>query len=72
MEVAEAFGERRGPLLVQLPPKLAFSSVAEDFLAGLQERDPGYVALEPRHPSWFTGEVDRLLAGVQEVARGAR
>lgn len=55
-------GERLGPLLVQLPPSLAFdASVADAFLTSLRARHPGPVALEPRHQSWFTGDGDALL-----------
>jgi uncharacterized protein YecE (DUF72 family) len=61
MEVVEAFGERAGPLLVQLPPTLAFSATAEEFLEALHEHDPPPVALEPRHVSWFEPAVSRLL-----------
>lgn len=62
---AEASG--LGPLLqcvlVQLPPSLAFDApVADAFAAALRERHAGPVALEPRHASWFTPEVDAWLA----------
>lgn len=51
-----------GPLLVQLPPKLAFDDgVVREFLGTLRELHSGSVALEPRHASWFTGEADHLL-----------
>lgn len=51
-----------GPLLVQLPPKLAFDEgVVHEFLSTLRELHTGAVAVEPRHASWFTGEADRLL-----------
>ena len=51
-----------GPVLVQLPPKLAFDDgVVREFLGTLRELHSGSVAFEPRHASWFTGEADRLL-----------
>lgn len=51
-----------GPLLVQLPPKLAFDAgVVREFLQTLRELHTGEVAVEPRHGSWFTAEADRLL-----------
>ena len=57
-------GAKRGPLLVQLPPKLAFdAAVATAFFADLRRRvadDP--VACEPRHASWFEPSADQLLA----------
>ncbi len=66
-----ALGSRRGPLLVQLPPSLAFDAGAVDtFFAALRRRHTGAVACEPRHPSWFTPEAGRLL-GDREVARVA-
>jgi uncharacterized protein YecE (DUF72 family) len=51
-----------GPVLVQLPPKLAFDEgVVREFLGTLRELHGGSVVVEPRHASWFTGEADRLL-----------
>jgi uncharacterized protein YecE (DUF72 family) len=69
-EVAE-LGDRLGPLLAQLPPSLAFDpdrTVA--FFAALAARTDAAVTCEPRHPSWFTGAADALLAGLG-VARVA-
>jgi hypothetical protein len=43
---------------------------AEGFLASVRDRHTGPIALEPRHPSWFTGECDALLDG-HRVARVA-
>lgn len=64
-------GERLGPLLFQLPPKLEFDEeVAREFFAMVREAHGGAVALEPRHASWFTEEVSEMLAGF-EVARVA-
>lgn len=60
---AEALGDWLGPILVQLPPSLAFSApVASAFFAGLRGRFGGQVVCEPRHPSWFAPEPDGLLA----------
>ncbi len=57
-----SLGEKRGPLLVQLPPKLAFQSeVAEPFFTGLRARFAGPVVCEPRHESWFEAAADDLL-----------
>jgi uncharacterized protein YecE (DUF72 family) len=62
---------KRGPLLVQLPPGLAFDAgSAGAFLFELRNRYSGDVVWEPRHASWFTPEVDRLLAD-HELARVA-
>jgi uncharacterized protein YecE (DUF72 family) len=64
-------GEKLGPILVQLPPSLAFDrEAAGRFLAELRARFSGEVACEPRHPSWFTFAAEELLADAQ-VARVA-
>jgi uncharacterized protein YecE (DUF72 family) len=64
-------GRKRGPILVQLPPSFAFDPAPIGaFLAELRETVDGPIALEPRHPSWFDGEADALLAAHQ-VARVA-
>src|SRR5215211_129094 len=48
-EVRE-LGDRLGPLLVQLPPKLSYDGqTAHAFLGAMRERFDGLVALEPRH-----------------------
>ena len=66
-----ALGPKRGPLLVQLPPSLAYDAeVVGSFLSVLRRRYDGGVACEPRHPSWFAAEVDRELSD-HDVARVA-
>jgi uncharacterized protein YecE (DUF72 family) len=66
---ATGLGEHLGCLLVQLPPSLAFDAeVAGTFLDLLRTRWAGPVSLEPRHASWFTGEVD-LVVAARRVAR---
>jgi uncharacterized protein YecE (DUF72 family) len=66
-----ALGSSLGPLLVQLPPGFAFQApLARAFLASLRDRFAGHVVWEPRHPSWFCGEAEVLLAQF-EVARVA-
>ncbi len=68
---ATSLGDRLGPLLVQLPPSLAFDPrVAPGFFESLRARFDGEVACEPRHATWFTPEADALLAGAR-VARVA-
>lgn len=53
-------GERRGPLLVQLPPDMARDDARLDhFLAAVP--DWIRVAVEFRHPTWLHEEVFRLL-----------
>jgi uncharacterized protein YecE (DUF72 family) len=56
-------GSKLGPLLVQLPPSLNFQAgVADRFLGELRNRIQGSIVCEPRHASWFTPEVEELLA----------
>ena len=65
---AAALGPKLGPVLLQLPPTLsAEPSLLEACLAAF--RQPGFpghgglrVAVEPRHASWWTEEVRRILA----------
>jgi uncharacterized protein YecE (DUF72 family) len=60
-EVSE-LGEKLGPLLVQLPPSLAFDEqVAAAFFAELRSLFAGRVACEPRHTSWFEAAASALL-----------
>jgi uncharacterized protein YecE (DUF72 family) len=68
-EVA-ALGEKLGPILVQLPPSLAFKADLAGFFHDLRTRFEGEIACEPRHRSWFTDEVDHLLAELR-IARVA-
>lgn len=59
----EGLAEKRGPVLVQLPPSLAFDAkVATAFLDLVREVYDGVVVCEPRHPTWFLPEADSLLA----------
>jgi uncharacterized protein YecE (DUF72 family) len=68
---AGALGGKLGPLLVQLPPSLAFAvPVATSFFTALRERFAGDVVCEPRHPSWFAPATEELLANFR-VARVA-
>jgi len=64
-------GSKLGPVLVQLPPKLAFDEVvAHDFFTTLRELHMGQVVLEPRHASWFSSAAEQLLRSF-EIARVA-
>lgn len=66
-----ALGPILGPLLLQLPPSLAFDRVgADSFFSSLRSAFEGSVVCEPRHASWFEPEAGRLLAQF-EVARVA-
>jgi uncharacterized protein YecE (DUF72 family) len=62
-------GEKLGPVLVQLPPKLVFDEgTAREFFETLRELHQGQVVVEPRHASWFAPAVERMLREF-EVAR---
>jgi uncharacterized protein YecE (DUF72 family) len=68
LDQATGLGAKLGPLLIQLPPSLAFDEpLARDFLTTFRELHPAseltanQAALEPRHASWFTPAADRLL-----------
>ena len=61
LDMISALGEKLGPVLVQLPPSLAWSTVAEDFLAALREVYDGAVVLEARHPSWYSHDAQSVL-----------
>jgi uncharacterized protein YecE (DUF72 family) len=64
-----ALGEKLGPLLIQLPPRLRFEEdVVQRFFDVLRPIFPGTVVCEPRHPSWFTPRAGEILANFQ-VAR---
>ena len=64
-------GNKRGPILVQLPPSFEFNEpLVTGFLRELRQRFDGDVVLEPRHETWFTEEVESLLRD-HRVARVA-
>ncbi len=59
---ALALGDKLGPVLFQLPPKLGFDRAhAAAFLTLLRSLYTGHVVFEPRHPNWFTPEADNLF-----------
>jgi uncharacterized protein YecE (DUF72 family) len=66
-----SLGETLGPLLLQLPPSLAFDAgLAGRVCEKLVGEGQRLVCCEPRHPSWFTPEADAWLA-VRGIARVA-
>jgi uncharacterized protein YecE (DUF72 family) len=68
---ASGLGDTLGPLLIQLPPSLEFDSrVVETFFGALRERFTGSAVCEPRHPSWFGPEAERVFVEY-EIARVA-
>jgi uncharacterized protein YecE (DUF72 family) len=72
MAAASGLGGRLGPVLLQLPPDLPadpprlaaclaeFARFRGPGTAGLRDRAVR-VVVEPRHPSWWTGEVRQVL-----------
>ena len=64
-------GAKLGPILVQLPPSLAFDrTIVRLFFERLRARHAGSVACEPRHASWFTLEGESTLTELS-IARVA-
>jgi uncharacterized protein YecE (DUF72 family) len=58
----EGLAEKRGPLLVQLPPSLSFDgSVVTAFLDVVRGVYDGPIVCEPRHATWFAPLVATLL-----------
>lgn len=61
LDAAAGLGDRRGPILVQLPPSMAADTKRlADCLA--QFPTTVRVAVEPRHDSWWTEETQHVLA----------
>lgn len=64
-------GDKRGPVLAQLPPNLPFDpDVATPFLTALRQTVGGWIVCEPRHPSWFDPGANALLVA-HRIARVA-
>ena len=64
-------GEKLGPVLVQLPPSLAFEPRRVGaFFRNLRALHAGPIACEPRHPSWYGPKAHALLVSF-DVARVA-
>jgi len=66
MQAAAGLGDRLGPVLLQLPPNLTadparLDACLAEFGASAAGR-PVRVAVEPRHPSWWTEETRQVLA----------
>jgi uncharacterized protein YecE (DUF72 family) len=57
---ANGLGGKLGPVLLQLPPTLKADPAALHTVLSLFPRDVR-VAVEPRHPSWWTDEIRELL-----------
>ena len=66
-----SLGEKRGPVLLQVPPSLEFEALeAAKFFDVFRKLYRGFAAFEPRHASWFSGEAEVLLREF-EIARVA-
>ncbi|HEY4732971.1 MAG: DUF72 domain-containing protein [Gemmatimonadaceae bacterium] len=71
LDETAGLGEKRGPILIQLPPSFAHdAATAKSFFMELRERFDGQVVFEPRHETWFTAEVEEFLREMR-VARVA-
>jgi uncharacterized protein YecE (DUF72 family) len=71
LDETSGLGDRRGPILIQLPPALAFDArVVGRFLTLLRARHDGPVVCEPRHATWASPAADALLSS-HRVARVA-
>ena len=58
----DGLAQKRGPLLVQLPPSLAFdATVVTPFLDLVRQAYDGPVVCEPRHATWFSSAAAALL-----------
>lgn len=59
---SSGLGPKLSCLLLQLPPSLSFDAgIAGAFFTTLSRLTDTPAVCEPRHPSWFTDEVDELL-----------
>ena len=57
---AEGLGPKLGPVLLQLPPTLVADADAIDAVLALCPRG-ARIAVEPRHPSWWTAGIEKVL-----------
>ena len=65
-------GDKLGPVLFQLPPKLQFQpEKVRRFLSQLREMHRGDIVFEPRNPSWFNAIADNLLSQFSVSRAGA-
>lgn len=65
LEQVSILEQKLAVILVQLPPKLEFDeAVARQFFERLCSRSGTAVVCEPRHPSWFTQQVNEYLEGL--------
>ena len=63
LDQLQGLGARLGCILIQLPPSFEYdASLTGAFFELLRALHNGPLAVEPRHPSWFTQDADQLLA----------
>ncbi len=68
---ATCLGNKLGCLLVQLPPSLDYNRpIARKFFEDMRQHYAGPIAVEPRHPTWFTKTVEQQLTQLR-IARVA-
>ena len=71
LDETAGLGPKRGPLLVQLPPSLAFEArVVQRFFEVVRATYDGALVCEPRHATWFSPPASRIFA-TYRVARVA-
>jgi uncharacterized protein YecE (DUF72 family) len=71
LDETSGLGHKRGPILVQLPPSLAFDArVAGRFFECVRRSYEGPLVCEPRHPTWARPAVQKMLTRYR-VARVA-
>ncbi|MDR7117949.1 DUF72 domain-containing protein [Caulobacter sp. BE254] len=71
LEECGGLGDKLGPLLIQLPPSLAFDAgTVEHFLRRWRQATRAATVLEPRHATWFEAPAQALLQTF-EIARVA-
>jgi len=68
LDESSALREKRGALLIQLPPSLAYAATLSDFFNAFRARYAGFAACEPRHMTWFCGEETRCCAHTRSRA----
>jgi uncharacterized protein YecE (DUF72 family) len=71
LDQTKGLAEKRGPILMQLPPSLSFDpSVVTPFLDVVRHVYNGPMVCEPRHATWFASAVASLLDryGISRVA----
>jgi uncharacterized protein YecE (DUF72 family) len=62
LDETDGLADKRGPILVQLPPSLSFDpSLVRRFLDMVRKEYNGPMVCEPRHATWFTPAVASLL-----------